>query len=566
MERLLRVTTGKPEDREKVFHLPESGLFTIGRGNDTNTRLSDGKVSRIHCQLEVDGDVVKLVHKSSTASTYVNEELVRGERVLQSGDVIRIGETHLRYDGDVHMDATLAGDVPPLGEAATVAGSGPVGVAAAAAPPMAELIGTTLGHYTITRFLGEGHRGVSFLAHDNRGIRQVVLQVLKPGMGKSEAQVQALARSLQKVLQLQHSNLVALVDLGVDQGKCWFAYENVEGETLSDLLQKQGIANLVPWERALQWGIQLARGLEHLHQNQVVHGRINPQCIVVGAIDRAARLADLDQAQPIETARQKPPGFRPDAILPFVAYCAPECARGDIYADERSDVYGLGATLYALVAGRPPFQCATPAETLIKVLHPNEPPPRPRQFRFELPEAFEKVLMRMLGKRPDDRYPSMTEVVADLEKVAAGGRDIAAPPDHAGPPTEGTIAVTCGGCGQKLRARRKFIGTQVKCPRCARLLLVPEYPGVVAPADAPIPTLEPAAPAREGKPKVPDRLLDSNSPRLPSPLVVAVVVLIVVMGAALFLYTHFFPPTAPSTQNRPDSPPGQNTSTTDKQP
>ena len=486
MERQLVVLEGK--EKGKTYPLPENGTFTIGRGNTTDTRLTDLRVSRVHCEIVSAPGRVRVVDAKSATGIDVNNQRVADEYVVDAGDVVKLGGTGMRFesDEDVAEAVTVAGVLPS--EAVTVGNEQLAtarGQAAGTqrADPHQALVGVTIGHYTLTKFVAAGRASVVYRAQDNQQDRAVALKLLNEDAGKNQGEMQTLTRSLQTVLTLQHPNLIALYDLGRDNGRCWFATEFVPGESLGAVMDRAGVAGMVDWQHVLRWALHIARGVEHLHNNQVIHGGITPHAVLVGVSDKVAKLGRLADARPLAEAASKARA-RPLETLGQVAYRAPEQVRGDLYGDVRTDIYCLGATLYALLTGRPPFEGATPVDALAKVLQPDALPPRPREFQLVLPEAFEQIVMRMLAKRPDERYATATEVIADLEAIVAGRSAAATQTPQGGATTrEGTIAITCGNCGQKLRPWKKFVGTQVRCPSCTKLLVVPEEPGVVQPLE-----------------------------------------------------------------------------------
>jgi serine/threonine protein kinase len=493
MDKQLAVISGN--EKGKVFPLPDSGAFTIGRSNTTDTKLTDLRVSRNHCQVQLDGAQVKLSDSKSATGTFVNDQRIEAERELRTGDLIRVGDTILRFDSpdNVAEAATLSGVVAPA-EAATLAGT--VVTSAASAPvsvPLGELVGATLGHYTVGAFMAAGKNSMIFKAHDNHEDRVVALKVLKPAAAKNEGEMQSLTRRLQAVLLLRHPHLATLYDLGRDRGYCWFALELIHGETLAQIVTRLGLTGMVDWQHALRWGVQLGKGLEQLHQHQLVHGALTPGRAWITSADKFAKLGGLMAARSADVAREKP-ASRPDDLLAEVAYRAPEQMRGESYGDPRTDVYSLGATLYTLLTGRPPFNGATPVETLAKVLQSEAAPTGPREFQFSLPPALEHVVLRMLAKQPDERYPDVGQAVADLERVAKGETLPSSGSRTQVPSGDETVSIACGSCGQKLRPRRKFVGAQVKCPTCRKLLVVPEEAGTVPPLE--LPAAKTAAPER----------------------------------------------------------------------
>lgn len=581
MEKRLVVVAG--QDQGKTFDLPADGTFAVGRSKDTQTQLTDRKVSRVHCELHLQPGKVVLADKESATGTWVNERrLTKDEQcVLRAGDVILVGETQLRYenDEDVSEGETVIGAALPAIPALVAARSAAGGVAVAA-HPMADLVGTTLGHYSVIKFLAEGRVSVIFRAHDIGDDRVAALKVLKDGQSKSEGEMQRLQRNLKAVCGLKHPNVVGMFDLGRDKNRCWFAQELVEGDSLVQVIKQSGMAGLVDWQHALRVGMHLAKGLEALHRQNIVHTKITPHAVLINNVDKIAKLGGLIDARPVELAREKP--ARAEEVLSYAGYAAPERARNSLYGDFRTDIYSLGATLYAMLTGRSPFESNDAVETLTKVIAPDTAPARPKEFQFLLPDAFEHVVLRMLAKRPEDRHQTAGDVLADLERVVRGqnvtpaaAQGYQTPLGGGGSPgsSEGTIRITCGGCGQHLKPRRKFIGTQVRCPTCKKFLVVPENEGTVKPLEtpaamptpAPFPTPVQHAPAQHtplpaAPPSVfaaPASVPEPDEKQLPKPLVLGVAAAILAIGLIYFVATSFLgaSSTNRSTDQRPDRTP-----------
>jgi len=580
MEKKLVVVAG--QDQGKNYDLPETGKFSIGRSKDSNTQLTDRKVSRLHCELQLQTGKVVVADKESATGTFVNERRLNKDEqcVLRAGDVIMVGETQLRYDNDedVSEGETVVGAALPQ-IPAIVAARSASGVAVAA-HSLAELVGTTIGHYSVVKFLAEGRVSVVFRAHDAGDDRVVALKVLKDGQTKSEGEMQRLQRLLKPVCGLKHANVVGLFDLGRDKSRCWFAQELVEGDSLVQVIKQSGMAGLVDWQHALRVGMHIAKGLEALHQQNVVHTKITPHAVLINNVDKVAKLGGLIDARPVELAKEKP--ARAEEVLSYAGYAAPERARNSMYGDFRTDIYSLGATLYAMLTGRSPYESNDAVETLTKVIAPDTAPARPKEFQFLMPDSFEQVVLRMLAKKPEDRQQTAGEVLADLERVVKGQHVAPAAsqgyqtvPSGAGSPAsaEGTIRITCGGCGQHLKPRRKFIGTQVRCPTCKKFLIVPENEGSVKPLDAPTPAPTPmpfstpmphmvtplptAASSFVQGVAMPAAVPEPEEKQLPKPLVIGVAAFIVALGLIYFVATSLLgsTPTSRGTEQRPERTP-----------
>jgi serine/threonine protein kinase len=488
MVKQLVVIAGK--DKGRIFPLPESGSLSIGRGNSTDTRLTDARVSRNHCTLQIDGDSFDVADAGSAIGTFVNDQRVNGEHPVEIGDIIRIGDTELRLeDGDVAEAETVAGVMINQQTMQRV------GVGRTAGP-LSDLVGTTLGHYELASVVGRGLSGIVFRGNDTTEARTAAVKVLQPAATKTDGEMQRLNRSLKAVVALRHPNLVGLYDLGKDHGHCWFAMELVEGENLAQVIQRVGLAGMLDWQHALRVAMHVGRALEYLEKNKVLHRAITPRSILINNSDKLAKLGGLWHARSLETTEPEAPSRGQD-FLRDVAYLSPEQVRGEGVKDNRSDIYAFGATLYTLLTGRAPFEGKSPPETIAKVLQAQ--PARPKEFQLALPEVFEALVLRMLAKQPKERFPTAAALLADLERIAkdptgtSSARNGPGLPKAAAEDDDGVIPVLCA-CGQRLQARKKCAGTEVRCPTCGNFLLVPGQAPVgqmVAPASRPAVPLRP---------------------------------------------------------------------------
>jgi serine/threonine protein kinase len=488
MSKQLVIIAGQEKDRGRTFPLPEGGTVQIGRGATTTTKLNDLRASRNHCVLQIDGGEVTVVDANSQEGTFVNNQRITAPVPLQFGDVIRVGATELRLDPlDVASEKTMAG----------IGFSPPSSV-----PPReggTDLLGKALGAFRILEVLAAGDTSTVFRVRDTRDDREVALKVFRAEHSKSDAEMDRLVRTLQPLLGLRHPNLVALYGAGKTGPHCWVAMELVEGENLAQLIERAGAAGMVDWQHALRVAVHLARALEYLHKHQFLHRNVLPVNILVNKSDKATKLGAVMKARPMGAPPEPGPG--PTEMLRDLAFMPPERVRGNAPGDHRSDIYSLGATLFNLLTGQPPFAGKTMPEVIAKLLQ-NEPA-RPREFQMTMPEAFEQAVLRMMARRPEDRYPTAAEVLVDLERVtrsptpttsevSAGGgprfSDVGPrPASFTGTATgtgtgllggapqmvlEGRISVTCT-CGQTLQAREKYAGTRVRCPACGALVLLP---------------------------------------------------------------------------------------------
>jgi serine/threonine protein kinase len=408
MPRKLVVVGGPDQGRE--FPLPESDSLLLGRSRATETRLTDPRVSRVHCEVHVDGESVSVHDFDSPAGTFVNGERVASQQ-LWPGDVIRVGDTELRYEADAPPRPAAAASPPDVFFAARP-------LARPMAAPLKQLqnlVGQALGGFQVLRVLGAGHVGVVFQARDTKDNKMVALKVFKPEFAQDTKAVQRLVRGIMAGRALQHPNLVTLYNAGCTGPYWWMSLELVDGDSLADLLRRSGPGTPLSWTRALRLGVHVGRALAYAHENQLVHRNVMPENILIRGADQVAKLGDLLLARELEGAFGTGiTGSR--ELVGNVYYLPPERTQGTTTVDSRSDLYSLGVTLYHALAGRLPFTGVNFVEVVQRIR--TATPERPGKFQTSLPADFEAVVLRLLAKRPEDRPRLAVELVAQLEQVA----------------------------------------------------------------------------------------------------------------------------------------------------
>ena len=400
-------------DKGRTFPLKQGEALLVGRSQTTPTRLSDPHVSRVHCEVQLQGKQVAIKDAKSAAGTFVNGQRTT-EQILQPGDIIRIGETELRLEGTRGAEAET---VLPDPAAAAKGVKKPAAGAAAGelVGKLADLAGKSLSHYELDRVLATGQTGVVFLARDTKDDEIVALKVLKPEFSQNEEEMQRFVRGMKTMLPVRHPNLVAIYNAGKTGPYCWIAMEYVEGESLTQVMKRIGYGGRLDWIHAFRVAVHVGRALEFAHSRHIIHRNILPQNIMIRNSDKLTKLGDLMLAKALEgTLAQQV--TRPGELIGDVHYMAPERTREGVKIDGRSDIYGLGATTYALLTGRPPFEGESLVEIITKLRQ--EQPEKPKKFQLSIPDMLEGIVLKMLAKRPEERYQQASDLLADLEKVA----------------------------------------------------------------------------------------------------------------------------------------------------
>jgi hypothetical protein len=403
MVRRLAVIAGP--DRGQVFPLPEGATVSVGRGQDALARLGDPHVSRIHCRIVRSADRLVLSDAGSTAGTLVNGTRVAGEHPLHTGDVIQVGQTQLRVDEDA---------VPEMPTFAPPAVAPAAAGAASSVVRLADLIGQTFGRYLIQAVRARGQSGLVFLAQDTESGQDVALKVLRPEFTQRPSDVQRFLRAAQTALPLHHPHLIPLREAGQTGPYCWLAMDWIEGESLTDVIDRIGVAGMLDWRFAARVAVHLTRALQFAHAHQVIHRNLTPRNVLVRFSDKTALLGDLLLAKALEGSLAMDI-TRPGEIVGDIRYTSPERLLGNDAVDARSDIYSLGALVYALLTGRPPLAGPTLLETLA-LIRTGEPV-RPRKYQLAIADLFEGVVLRMLAKRPEDRYQSADDLLIHLERA-----------------------------------------------------------------------------------------------------------------------------------------------------
>ncbi|HEV3079052.1 MAG TPA: FHA domain-containing serine/threonine-protein kinase [Gemmataceae bacterium] len=393
-------------DQGRAFTLQAGPNLMLGRGSSSLYRLTDARASRSHCQIVLDGDQATIIDNDSSSGTFINGVKVE-RRLLKLGDVIQVGATQLRLAmGDFPLDIALAALEPASRAAATPA------------PPqvdkLAALSGQVLGHYDVGPVIGQGSTGMVFHATDTKDQTSVALKVLLPEISKNEEEMQRFVRAMKTVLPLRHPNLVTLYAAGKTGGYCWMAMEYVAGEVMTGVIERIGVAGMLDWRYAFKVALHIGRALSYAHARQILHRNVTPRNVLLQATDKVVKLGDLMIAKALGGTMTEQI-TRPGQLVGDVVYMSPERTRGLSEVDGRSDIYGLGATVYALLTGRPPFAGNTLVEQITRIRQ--TPPVAPTKYQMSIPPAFEGTVLKMLAKRPEDRYATADKLVVELERI-----------------------------------------------------------------------------------------------------------------------------------------------------
>jgi serine/threonine-protein kinase len=268
-------------------------------------------------------------------------------------------------------------------------------------------IGSVLAdRYRIEEQVGEGGMSVVYSAHDLRHDRQVAVKVLRPEIAATLGE-ERFRREIEIEARLHHPNILPVYDSGATDDSLWFVMPLVEGQTLADLLKREGALSAADATRLVT---DVSDALQYAHDRDIVHRDIKPSNIMLSS--GHALVADFGIARAMSEAADETLTAT-GLTVGTPAYMSPEQAGGQA-VDARADVYSLGCVLYQMLAGEPPFQGDSAREILTKQMVGEIP--SIDAVRKDLPPHFEPTIRRALAKDPDDRFKS----AADLGSALAG--------------------------------------------------------------------------------------------------------------------------------------------------
>jgi serine/threonine-protein kinase len=290
------------------------------------------------------------------------------------------------------------------------------------------LRGALAARYTIEREIGSGGMATVYLAQDLKHHRQVAIKVLRPDLAATLGPERFL-REIEIAAQLQHPNILPLLDSGEADDFLYYVMPFVEGHSLRDKVAKEGELPIGEAVRILR---DVVDALTAAHAHGVVHRDIKPENVLLSG--RHALVTDFGVAKAVSEATGREQLTTAGVALGTPHYMAPEQASADPHLDHRVDIYAVGAVAYELLTGRPVFMGTTPQQVL--AAHMTEPPQPVTKHRDTVPPALEHLVMRCLEKKPADRWQSAEELLPQLEALTtpSGGvtptdtRPLEAPP------------------------------------------------------------------------------------------------------------------------------------------
>src|SRR4051812_30124421 len=276
-----------------------------------------------------------------------------------------------------------------------------------------------IGSYRLLQPLGAGGMSSVYRAVHVETGHEVAVKILPRSLAKNPTLLQRFLREAKSAEALEHPNIVAIYDHGVDNGQYYLVLEYVAGGDLHDWVRQTGpmpVGDAIAVIRSVAEGLRFAAG------QGLIHRDIKPANLL-RAPNGTIKIADLGLALQAEDEDERV--TREGTTVGTVDYMSPEQARDSRATSLRSDIYSLGGTFYYLLTGQPPYPGGDIVEKLNR--HCTAPVPDPRSFRPDLPEPFVALLRKMMAKAPEDRFASYDELIAAIDDARASDRVEAVP-------------------------------------------------------------------------------------------------------------------------------------------
>src|SRR5258708_4566973 len=288
-----------------------------------------------------------------------------------------------------------------------------------------QMTGPVIGHYRVLEKIGSGAMGEVFRARDERLGRDVALRLIRPASSANPDHLRRFELEARAAAALNHPNIVAVYDIGSNDGSPYIVCELLEGKTLRQRLAEGAL----PVRLAVDYSLQIVQGLIAAHDRRIVHRDLKPENLFV-TTDGRVKILDFGVAklQPApedsgRSAEELTTVTKSGSVIGTVAYMSPEQLRGKA-VDHRSDIFSVGAILYEMLTGRRAFRGETEVDTITAVL--KEDPPEIHLEEASVPVSFQQGVRHCVEKEPENRFQSARDLAFALETLAdaPGGRRV----------------------------------------------------------------------------------------------------------------------------------------------
>jgi serine/threonine protein kinase/WD40 repeat protein len=277
---------------------------------------------------------------------------------------------------------------------------------------MESIFGKQIGRYILLEKLGEGGMAAVYNAYDSRLERNVALKIILPSRQHYEMFLERFVVEAKALAQLAHTNIVKVLDYGDDNGVPYLVMEYIQGGTLKEMM-----GHPHAWTQAAAILAPIARALDYVHKQKIVHRDVKPSNILIDENDQPM-LSDFGVVKLLEVEESEAMAATGVGIG-TPDYMSPEQGMGK-EVDYRADIYALGVVFYEMVTGQKPFTADTPMAIIIQ--HATGSIPRPRLIVKEVPRVVEDVIMKAVARDPSRRFKDMAEFAEMLEQLARGER------------------------------------------------------------------------------------------------------------------------------------------------
>ncbi len=346
---------------------------------------------------QIDGLLKKALECESDRRSAFLDEVCAGDDALRL-EVESLLQYHSRVDD--FLEAPVVKQLAPL-----------IAESSATIPQNTLPPGQTIRQYRLTQKLGQGGMGTVYLAEDTRLNRQVAIKFLSEDFAGNTQARKRLIREAQAAARLDHPNICAVHEIIDDDTQSFIVMQYAEGKTLKEVIH----GGALELNTALTIAIQIAEALACAHEQNIVHRDIKPGNIILTKQGQV-KVLDFGLAKSLSPTEGEVTQTKTGAVMGTPAYMSPEQVAGK-KADARSDIFSFGIVLYEMMTGHSPFRgkSKTPIEIMHAVMH--DEPQSLRGSNQRLSEPLVQMIERAMAKNPDERYPSMQDVVAELRKL-----------------------------------------------------------------------------------------------------------------------------------------------------
>jgi serine/threonine protein kinase/tetratricopeptide (TPR) repeat protein len=296
---------------------------------------------------------------------------------------------------------------------------------------VADLVGQTLGRYEIVDLIGAGGMGEVYRARDPRLGRDVAIKVIHSSLSQNPTRLARFEQEARASGALNHPNLLAIHDVGHDQGLAYLVAELLHGETLRDKIESGSLTR----RKAIDYAAQIADGLSAAHNHKIIHRDLKPDNVLVTRDGHVkildfglAKLTESDQQGSASTESPTESMVEAESVAGTPSYMSPEQLRGKP-VDFRSDIFAFGVMLYEMITGRRPFVGDTSAEISASIFR--DDPASLSDEEHPVPATLERVIFQCLEKSPEERFESAHDIAHVLRAISNAGNVTTAKPPKA---------------------------------------------------------------------------------------------------------------------------------------